>query len=79
MTKQLLNDRQRRWAMELSDYRFTIIYRPGSKNGKADILSRQIAFKSHTRKCPSQFFGEEVVGSVAASAEDSKLDSATPS
>ncbi|KAK3557679.1 hypothetical protein QTP70_033641 [Hemibagrus guttatus] len=36
-----LNPRQARWAMFFTRFQFTVTYRPGSKNGKADALSRQ--------------------------------------
>ncbi|KAK3505869.1 hypothetical protein QTP70_019370 [Hemibagrus guttatus] len=36
-----LNPRQARWALFFTCFQFTISYRPGSKNGKADALSRQ--------------------------------------
>ncbi|KAL0169271.1 hypothetical protein M9458_033867, partial [Cirrhinus mrigala] len=35
-----LNPRQARWALFFSRFRFTITYRPGHKNVKADALSR---------------------------------------
>lgn len=35
-----LNARQARWSLFFSRFDFTITYRPGSKNGKADALSR---------------------------------------
>ncbi len=35
-----LNPRQARWALFFTRFRFTISYRPGSKNIKADALSR---------------------------------------
>lgn len=41
MTKQLLNRRQARWASFFSNYDFKIQYRPGTKNGKADALTRR--------------------------------------
>ena len=44
MTKNLVNERQRRWALELCDFNFLINYRPGSQMGKADALSRQSAY-----------------------------------
>ena len=34
-----LNSRQARWALFLGRFRFTLTYRPGSKNGKANALS----------------------------------------
>ncbi|KAK3519118.1 hypothetical protein QTP70_017280, partial [Hemibagrus guttatus] len=36
-----LNPRQARWALFFTRFVFTVMYRPGSKNGKADALSRQ--------------------------------------
>ncbi|KAK3506816.1 hypothetical protein QTP70_029068, partial [Hemibagrus guttatus] len=36
-----LNHRQARWALFFTRFVFTVSYRPGSKNGKADALSRQ--------------------------------------
>ena len=41
LTKKLLNRRQARWAIELSEYNFEIVFRPGAKNGKADALTRR--------------------------------------
>ena len=35
-----LNPRQARWAMFFTHFVFTLSYRPGSKNVKADALSR---------------------------------------
>ncbi|KAK3541748.1 hypothetical protein QTP86_002145, partial [Hemibagrus guttatus] len=36
-----LNPRQARWALFFTRFQFTVSYRPGSKNGKVDALSRQ--------------------------------------
>ncbi|KAK3539334.1 hypothetical protein QTP70_001208 [Hemibagrus guttatus] len=36
-----LNPQQARWAIFFTRFAFTVTYRPGSKNGKADALSRQ--------------------------------------
>ncbi|KAK3572847.1 hypothetical protein QTP86_008258 [Hemibagrus guttatus] len=36
-----LNPRQARWALFFTWFRFMVTYRPGSKNGKADALSRK--------------------------------------
>jgi hypothetical protein len=41
VTKKLLNHCQARWALELSEYNFKIVYRPGPKNAKADALTRR--------------------------------------
>lgn len=40
-TKQLTR-RQARWAELLSQYNFKITFRPGAKNGKADLLTRHV-------------------------------------
>ncbi|RYO77870.1 hypothetical protein DL764_010172 [Monosporascus ibericus] len=40
-TTKLLNQRQVRWSEFLSDFRFQIIYRPGTKATVPDALSRQ--------------------------------------
>ena len=40
-TTKALNRRQARWAHELAGINFRLDYRPGSKNGKLDTLSRR--------------------------------------
>jgi hypothetical protein len=40
-TTKELNKRQTRWAEFLSEFNFTISYRKGSENGRADALSRR--------------------------------------
>jgi len=45
-TAVLLNRRQARWSEELKQYNFQLLYRKGSSNAKADILSRCPAFTS---------------------------------
>lgn len=39
-TAKRLNSRQARWALFFTRFHFTLSYRPGSKNGKPDALSR---------------------------------------
>ena len=41
MQKKLLNRRQARWALQLAEYNFKIVYRPGAQNRKADALTRR--------------------------------------
>lgn len=41
MQKKLLNRRQARWAIFLSEFDFKIVYRPGPQNRKADSLTRR--------------------------------------
>ena len=40
-TKQILAERQRRWAYELSEYDFRIIHKPGKTQAQSDALSRR--------------------------------------
>ena len=40
-TTRILNRRQARWSLFLSDFDFKISYRPGSEQGKSDALSRR--------------------------------------
>jgi hypothetical protein len=44
-TTKVLNRRQARWAQELSGIDFKIFYRPGTKNGKPDALSRRPEYR----------------------------------
>jgi transposase InsO family protein len=44
-TTKILNRRQARWAQDLAEFDFKIIYRPGPQNGKADALSRRSEFR----------------------------------
>ena len=41
VTKKVWNQRQIRWAQELTNYNFKIVYRPGSRGWKPDALSRR--------------------------------------
>jgi len=41
LTKKVWNQRQIRWAQELTNYNFKIVYRPGSRGGKPHALSRR--------------------------------------
>jgi len=44
-TTKVLNRRQARWAQELAGIDFKIYYRPGSRNGKPDALSRRSEYR----------------------------------
>jgi hypothetical protein len=44
-TTKVLNRRQARWAQELAGIDFKIFYRPGTKNGKPDALSRRPEYR----------------------------------
>lgn len=48
-TKQV-NRRQAKWAELLSNYNFELIYRSGSTNTKADLLSQRVEFASTLTK-----------------------------
>ena len=41
MTTKKLTRRQARWALDLANYNFEIVYRPGRQNAKADALTRK--------------------------------------
>jgi hypothetical protein len=41
MSSRQLTRRQARWALFFSEFSFVLTYRPGSRNGKADSLSRR--------------------------------------
>ncbi|KAK3568297.1 hypothetical protein QTP86_003142 [Hemibagrus guttatus] len=41
-----LNPRQARWVLFFTHFQFSVTYRPGSKNSKADALSRQFEAQS---------------------------------
>lgn len=40
-TAKRINPHQAQWSLLFSRFHFTVTYRPGSKNVKADALSRQ--------------------------------------
>jgi len=44
-TTKILNRRQAQWAQELAVIDFRIYYRPGSRNGKPDALSRRSEYR----------------------------------
>jgi len=45
LTKKVWNKCQIRWAQELTNYNFKIVYRPGSRGGKPDALSRRPEYR----------------------------------
>jgi hypothetical protein len=44
-TTTVLNRRQAHWSQELAGIDFTICYRPGSQNGKPEILSKRSVYR----------------------------------
>jgi len=45
LTKKIGNQQQIRWTKEFTNYNFTIVYRPGSRGGKPDTLSRRPEYR----------------------------------
>jgi len=45
LTKKVLNKLQVRWAQELKNHNLKIVYRPGSRGGKPDALSRRPVYR----------------------------------
>jgi len=45
LTKKVWNQQQIRWAQELTNYNFKIVYRPGRIGGKPDTLSRRPEYR----------------------------------
>ena len=45
ITKKVWNQRKIRWAQELTNSNFKIVYRPGSRGGKPDALSRRPEYR----------------------------------
>jgi len=44
LTKKVWNQHQMRWAQEVTNDKFKIVYRPGSRGGKPDALSRRLEY-----------------------------------
>ena len=53
-TTKVLNRRQACWAQELASIDFKIFYRPGTKNGKPDVLSRRPEYRPEKGKGEDQ-------------------------
>uniref|UniRef100_A0A8C1BM78 Gypsy retrotransposon integrase-like protein 1 n=1 Tax=Cyprinus carpio carpio TaxID=630221 RepID=A0A8C1BM78_CYPCA len=64
-TAKRINSRQARWALFFGRFRFTISYRPGSKNGKPDALSRVFEAEARPTLPVAIFYPERVVAAVA--------------
>jgi hypothetical protein len=45
-TTKVLTRRQAQWAEHLAEFNFKVVYRPGDKNTKADVLSRRWDYPS---------------------------------
>jgi len=54
LTKKVGNQRPIRWAPELTNYNFKIVYRPGSTGGKPDALSKRPEYRPGEGARPSE-------------------------
>ena len=57
-TTKVLNRRQVRWSETLAAYNFTIAYRKGLENARADALSRRTDYASHRQERPRAILKE---------------------
>ncbi|KAK3554648.1 hypothetical protein QTP70_031051 [Hemibagrus guttatus] len=64
-----LDPRQARWALFFTRFNFTISYRPGSKNTKADALSRLFTPEENTEE-PETILPEKVIVSSITWSEE---------
>ncbi len=74
-TTKIINSRQARWALFFGHFRFTISYRPGSKNGKPDALSRIFEAKASPITPVAILQPERVVAVVTWGVESKVRDS----
>jgi len=66
-TTRKLNSRQARWNEFLGDYHFTIRYRPGSLNSRADALSRRADYRADPERSelsPPMLRPELIIGGL---------------
>ena len=63
-TTKVLNRRQVRWSELLSRYDFTITYRSGRENSKADALSRRPDYLKDTPKVSHAVLAQQSDGSL---------------
>jgi hypothetical protein len=72
-TSKVLTRRQARWSEHLAEFNFKVIYRPGEKNTKADVLSRRwdYALREGGEASPVSFFktGQYVASAVSGTFE----------
>ncbi|KAK3545523.1 hypothetical protein QTP70_007754 [Hemibagrus guttatus] len=64
-----LNPRQARWALFFTQFNFTISYQPGSKNTKADTLSRMFA-PEESPETPKPILPENIIVSPITWSEE---------
>jgi hypothetical protein len=72
-TSKVLTRRQARWSEHLAEFNSKVIYRPGEKNTKADVLSRRwdYAPEEGSEASPVSFFktGQYVASAVSGTSE----------
>jgi len=61
LTKKVWNQQQIRWAQELTNYNFKIVYRPGSRGGKPNALSTRPEYcpEERPRHCEQSILKSE--------------------
>jgi hypothetical protein len=83
-TTKKLNRRQARWSLELSEYDFALIHKPGKQHAKTDVLSRRSGHEKGAQDnlnlvlLPEQYFrrmdGEEFLKAMPAVLDDTAGD-----
>jgi hypothetical protein len=83
-TTKKLNRRQARWSLELSEYDFALIHKPGKQHAKTDVLSRRSGHEkgaqdnSNLVLRPEPYFrrmdGEEFLKAMPAVLDDTAGD-----
>ena len=79
-----MNRRQARWSLELSEYDFALIHKPGKLHAKTDVLSRQSGHETGAQDnanlvlLPEEYFrrmeGEEFLKAMPAVLDDTPGD-----
>ena len=69
-TKQKLNSRQPSWYLHMSEFRYNIQYRPGTKMGKPDSLSRRSG--EEKSGMDAKFFEQEQLLDLVEDANDNE-------
>ena len=68
------NARVTRWFLELQDYHFKVVHRPGKEHGNADALSRRHDCLWSVAPCPTMELGGEICGEHKAAALSTEAD-----
>jgi hypothetical protein len=83
-TMKKLNRQQAQWSLELSEYDFALIHKPGKQLARTDVLSRQSGYEKGTQDnsnlvlLPEQYFqrtdGKEFLKAMSAVLDDTAGD-----